>query len=178
MRSSLQKRGVVALVVVAVLAGIVLYGLPYGRIYQIVSALQADDRQRLVRYIDFAQLKTGLKAQFRAAAPAVGGDLDRMRQAVVAQIFADLVEQMLTPEGMSALFRKNMTDPWDDGGSPPDAYAALKTFLLFMGYADCSYTSSAEFVIVCKYGTGQSLHLFLQRTGLDWRLIRVALERA
>ena len=57
----MKRKLTIALICLAVLATGLLYSSPYIRVYQILAAIQGQDHEQLVRYIDFPRLRQGLK---------------------------------------------------------------------------------------------------------------------
>lgn len=166
---------IVVVLVVAALAGAGLYSLPYIRIYQTLSALQEDDRERLNRFIDFAGIRAGIQEQVRTSisAPSQDAPASRIGQAIMAQVLEQTVEQMLSPEGAASLFRKSLAQTHADRPGPPAMYRNLKIFLVFLGAAEFSYASPAEFIMACKDRQNRIFRFLWRRNGLDWRLYRV-----
>jgi hypothetical protein len=61
----MKKAGLWAAMVL-ILAGAILYSLPYVRAYRIVSALKDRDGERLTAYVDFPQIREGLRGRSAA----------------------------------------------------------------------------------------------------------------
>ena len=163
-------------------AGAVLYGLPYGAVYRIISALQSRDAGRIANVIDFPRVQAGMKDQIRASLPPStgGGDWDRVRQAMASKLFDAAVEQMVTPEGLAAIFSKNVANAMGDGKplteDPKTAaasYSTIKIFAVVLRYADCSYLSSSEFAVAYDDRQGGRVRFLLYRFGLQWRLVHI-----
>ncbi len=184
MNSSIKTKLAVVIVCALVLAGAALYGLPYCKIYRTIAALQEQDKDRLDRYIDFPQLKTGLKGQIRTAITAAGQpgqakDMEKVRQAMMAQAIDSAVDQMITPEGLVSFFVKNLpglvAKPENPSGrqASPESYGTMKIFGLFLWHTDCAYASMSEFVVKFSDEQDQSVRFVLMRSGLDWRLSRI-----
>jgi hypothetical protein len=102
------------------------YVLPYIRVFQIISALEEQEGERLGRYYDFLQLRQGIKEQVRAAtvSPEGAGKTDKIRQGMVTQVLNRVVDQMITPGGLAALMRQNRA-----ATQPPGSVDAVKTNL-------------------------------------------------
>jgi len=176
----MKKKILLLLICIALLGGGILYGLPYGRIYQIFSALQERDGERLSRYVDFASLRLGVKEQVRgAASPERSDPADKVRQALKARAMEYAVDQMITPDGLISFVVRNVPglaggsgNPMDRGASP-GTYHTLRVFAGFLWQAHGAYTSSSEFVVTFKGVQNQAVNFVLRRAGLDWRMSRV-----
>ena len=175
------KIAVMVVLVCLLTAAGVLYGLSYVKVYQIISALQGQDRERLAEYVDFPQLRMGVKEQIRVAISTSirNNVMEKMRQAVTSQVLDKAVDEIITPEGLPSLFHKNLAGLMRDRGNPANRKASLETyptvkiFMAFFWQAHFAYASFAEFVITLKDQKEQSLRVLLRRTGLTWRLSRV-----
>ena len=176
----MKNKIVILLICIAVLAGGILYGLPYVRIYQIFSTLQSGDVERLARYVDFSPLRLSINEQVQAAAstPNRTGGMDKVRQAMTMKMMAYAIDQMVTPAGLTAFFMKNLSGFMGDADKPAAGYGTLKIFVTFLGFAHCGYASPAEFVITFQDGPSQPIRFVLNRTGLDWKLKRIVLSRS
>jgi hypothetical protein len=178
------KKMMITLLVVLALGGGILYALPYGRVFQIISALQGEDRDRLARYIDFSQLRDGMKEQIRSAMsspgrPAQPHDLERVRQAMLAKVMDDAVDQVITPEGLASFFIKNQPGLIAGADKPPDgqasakAFSTVKIFMTVLYHAHFAYSSSSEFVVAFRDEQEKAIRFLFRRAGLDWRLIGI-----
>ena len=182
----MKKKVVIPLIVAAILAGALLYALPYVRVYQIFGALRSADAVRLSRYIDFPQLRLSLGEQARSTGSSSNrpGDMERVRQAMAMKMMEYAVEQVVTPAGLVAFFTQNLpglmgdADKAKEQNAPALRYSTLKIFMTFLGVTRCSYTSPAEFVMTFRDGPNRPVRLVLNRTGLDWKLSRIALPRS
>lgn len=146
------------------------YVLPYVRVFQIISALEERDGERLSRYYDFPQLRQGIKEQVRAAtvSPEGAGPSDKIRQGMMTQVLDRVVDQMITPEGLAALMRQHQ-----ERTQPPGSVDAVKASMAVLWNAHGAYGSPSEFVLTITQDEGQAIRLLLRRTAFDWRLCRI-----
>jgi hypothetical protein len=178
-----KKRIAVTMVLVCSLAvtGGVLYGLPYGTVYRIIAALEGQDRERLAEHVDFPRLRIGMKEQVRAAISTSvrDHDMERIGRAVMAQVLDKAVDEMITPDGLISLFRKNlggrMSDPGNLAGRQAFSvnYPAVRIFMALFWRAHFAYASFTEFVVTLNDQKERSIRFILKRTGMTWRLVRV-----
>jgi hypothetical protein len=179
-----RKKMMITLIVVLALGGGMLYALPYVKIFQIVSALQGQDKDRLARYIDFSQLRDGMKEQIRSALsspgqPGPSNDLEKLRQAMMLKVMDNAVDQAVTPEGLASFFIKNQpgliagADKPFGGQSSGEAFITMKIFMTVLYHAHFAYSSSSEFVVTLKDEQDKVTRFLFRRAGFDWRLIGI-----
>jgi len=148
----------------ALLAGLWLWGSPYLTLMALKKAADARDLAAISERIDYPAVRADLKTQLRdRLARTEGSALDRLG-AAIAERFADpVVDAAITPEGMRALFASTAVAqaarPGIVGGAPGDLQVrrvALRRFLL-----------------TPTKGAGPELVFELQ--GLTWRVTAVRL---
>lgn len=180
----MKRKLVITLICLAVVAAGIVYSLPYLRVYQILVAVQEQDHERLVRYVDFPRLRQALKEQMQAALPTASGrpdDLDRMRRAMTSQIVEQTIEQLITPKGLIAMFyqyRAGLKDPalpqlQAEKGDSSGFFGSISLFAAFLQQARCTYASPSEFRIILGDAGKKTLTVILTRTGLAWRWSRL-----
>ena len=167
----MKKKIVITLIGAAVLAGLILFALPYGKVYGIMAAVQSRDRERLARDVDFPQLRAALKEQLRAAAASSGrtDDFEKIRQALLGQVMVSAVDQLVTPEGLTDFFSKNMAALLGDS----DLQTGVMLFLAVIRQGHGIYVTSSEFTMTFGDREDPSVRLTLRRIALDWRLTRI-----
>ncbi|MDQ5984910.1 MAG: hypothetical protein CSYNP_03449 [Syntrophus sp. SKADARSKE-3] len=165
-----KKKIVAAGIGTVILIAGALYVLPYIRVFQIITALESHDGERLGRYCDFPQLREGIKEQVRAAtvSPEGAGPADKIRQGVMTQVLDRVVDQIITPEGLAKLMSQRPAE-----GQPPGSVNAAKASLAVLWNAHGAYGSPSEFVLTIKQDEGKPIRLLLKRTAFDWRLCRI-----
>ena len=179
----MKRKLTIALICLAVLATGLLYSSPYIRVYQILAAIQGQDHEQLVRYIDFPRLRQGLKEQVQSAVAPPGrpDELDRVRRVMTAQVLDQTIEQLVTPKGLVAMFHQYTAGLKDAASSPPSAgkgassgfSGSIGLFAAFLQQAQCTYASSSEFRIILLDASKKTLTIVLTRTGLSWRWSRL-----
>ena len=165
------KKKIIAAGICAVILIVgVFYVLPYIRVFQIISALEWQDGERLGRYCDFLQLRQGIKEQVRAAtaSPEGAGSTDKIRQGMMTQVLDRVVDQMITPEGLAALMRQHRATT-----QPPGSVDAVKASLAVLWNAHGAYVSPSEFALTITQDEDKAIRLLLRRSTFDWRLCRI-----
>jgi len=163
----MKKAGLWAAMVL-ILAGAILYSLPYVRAYRIVSALKDRDGERLTAYVDFPQIREGLRGGVGGpGASTPGNDLARLARSVSSRIANQLLEQLVTPETLAMAFRRHLLYLADREGRER---SAGEIYLAFLRQARGRYGSTEVFVFTLPQGDGGTILLRMGRTGLTWRL--------
>lgn len=172
----MKRKIVITLITLAVtLAGILLYSLPYIRVYQIIAALQDRDQERLTRYTDFPRLRAGLKEQMRTAIPASSGseEFDRIRRSMAAQVLDQTIDQWITPAGLTAFFQPYAAALTKESTLSAGLAGTMVFYAAFLQQAQCTYASVSDFRITLRDPDKRPLTLTLTRTGLEWRWSRL-----
>ena len=177
-----RKLTIISICLACLVAGL-LYSLPYIRVYQIISAVQGQDYDRLASYIDFPRLRQGLKEQVQSSLPAADrpNELDRIRRAMTAQVVEQTIEQLITPKGLVAVFyqywagRKDSALPQAkaEQGVSSGSFKTMALLAALLQQAQCRYASPSEFRIVLRDATKQPLTVVLTRNGLSWQWSRL-----
>lgn len=161
--------------------------LPRYTVAQLEEAARREDVERLQRYIDFPVLRDNLKARVqerlrRSMDDSVPQELNELFTAGTNLFIGPLLQQLVTPAGVGDLLRggRNLAEferelyrqPADGGaggdtGAPADdgEWQLLGWRLAGLNRATADYGSDGDV----------QLRLFLERRGLRWRLVDIAL---
>jgi len=119
-----QRPVIVVSILLALVAGAVLYASPYLALYRMREAVRARDAVALTPYVDFPAVRESVKAGINArigteiAKDAGRNPFAALGAAFAAAIVNPLVDAMVTPEGMAAML---------SGERPSLEHAASKT---------------------------------------------------
>ncbi len=180
----MKKLLLLTLAVAIALAGCAVTG-PYRTVQEIKSAVKEGDQAKLAEYIDFALLRSNLKAQVREAAMAKvggnGGIFGAIAGEAAGAIAGGLIEAAITPAGIvevmsgeySDLLKPRKSEP-PPPGSDGAAEAKRKSEKIFQD-ARYGFDSSNQFSIYAKDRNGKETQFILTREGLKWRLTNIVL---
>lgn len=152
---------------------------PFITLYQIKSALDAQDTQKLAHHVNFPVLRENLKAQINTLilreVPAGVADnpFGALGLAFAGTLVDSLVEGYVTPGGLSTLLAGRLPDVLPQQPQapatetqPPAAPVANPQF---------SYDSTSQFTMRLNISAERSIRLVLTRTGLTWQLTNIIL---
>lgn len=161
--------------------------LPRYTAEQIVRAAEAEDTERLRRYIDFPTLRENLKLRLQqrlreSMGESVPEELSELFAAGANLFIMPLLNQLVTPEGIGDLLRggKNLREferelyrdslPNGEPVEPAPRDREGDWRLLSWRFLDFNHVAAD-----CGDENGAQLRLILQRQGLHWRLVDIAL---
>ncbi|MGL6162448.1 DUF2939 domain-containing protein [Microbulbifer sp.] len=161
--------------------------LPWYTAEQIVRAAEAEDIERLRGYIDFPTLRENLKLRLQqrlreSMGESVPEELSELLTAGANLFIVPILNQLVTPEGIGDLLRggKNLReferelyrDSLPDGEPvEPDPREREGDWRL-LGWHFVDFNRVAA---DCGDDNGAQLRLILERQGLHWRLVDIAL---
>ncbi|WP_346838051.1 DUF2939 domain-containing protein [Microbulbifer sp. SAOS-129_SWC] len=162
--------------------------LPRYTVAQLEQAARNEDTERLRHYVDFPALRDNLQQRVRARLHQSMGDsvppeLDELFTAGANLFIGPLLQQLITPEGIGELLRggRDMAEferelyrqAGDINSPPPASLPAESSDDWHLQHWHLAGLNRA----VADYGSGQrpQLRLYLERHGLRWRLVDIAL---
>ena len=198
-----MKKGLLIVIPLVLIIGYVLS--PYYSARQLVDAAQREDVAKLERYIDFPQLRSNIKARVKGEVEeSLGGsvppEFGELLRAGSDLIVGPLVDRFVSPEGISDIIqgRKDWRelgrelkgrgrDLNDRSASAPPQAPLEDSEREQAGKHErrwqldgWRFTGINTVVVDCRQYkdgiAGDSVRLFLERQGLRWRLVDVALR--
>lgn len=177
----LKRMAVFALLVLALLVGAGVAG-PYLTLYQLRTAIQEQDSERLADQVDFPTLRSNLKDQLNArTAQAIpqwrDSPLSALALGLTTQLADHAVDALITPPGLASLMAGYgprpatvpSADPNAPGTAPPaDPFRDART----------RFDSPSRFSVQARTRQGDLIHFVLSRHGLKWRLSNILLPGA
>lgn len=160
----------------ALLAGIYLVGSPYLTVYQMKSAAQKHDGEKLSEYIDFPSVRQSLKDQLNAhVADEMASDpemADNPFSAIGSALAGTLAEKMVdayvTPAGITRLMAgSSLRDENDSGSYGSDPFSNVS-----MGYQ-----AFDKFAVTVKDDDGGDGKFILRRSGIGWKLTDIIIPK-
>lgn len=147
---------------------------PLYTLNQIRSAAEARDAERMSRYIDYPALREDLKGDFRrtlmaeaARQPQTG--MDAMAATIGMALAGPMVDAMVTPEGVQAMFDRQAGDAAKANGAEPAGRPSLAAAA--PGETpEIERRGLDEFLVRGKDGKGG---MVFRRRGLGWKLVGV-----
>lgn len=175
----------IALVVIAVvlLLGYVAAG-PFLTVNAIRDAVKTQDTAALSRHVDFAVLRSNLKAQLddyvvRRAGPEVQSSLfGALAVRVASGVASGTVEAMVTPAGLGAMLQgRNLWHRASGSGVGGDSYQHAPPSDPLED-AKYGFETTSRFTATVHDDAGNPVVFVLTRDGLRWKLsdIRLPLE--
>ena len=175
----------IALLVLAALAlaGYVAAG-PFLTVSSISRAVERGDMRALDRDVDFALVRSSLKAQLedylarRMGDPGTDDRLKALGRQVTATMTSGVVDALATPAGIGAILpgrsvvRRAMGYPAEHSSTPQAKFDPLQG-------ADYRYESASRFTATVQNADGVPIEFVFTREGLRWRLtdVRVPVDR-
>jgi hypothetical protein len=182
-----------------VIAGYAAAG-PFLTIYQIKSAIERQDEEKLARLVDFPALRASLKGQLaalaakEAAAGSKDSPLASLAAGFSARLAEGLVDSLVTPAGITSLIGGlrpetapgNRQGPgpspdapkpppgMDPGGARPPEEPTGPQPELFPN-ARYTYDGLSRFSVWVKEDRCREIRFVLIRGGLSWRLEQIVL---
>ena len=156
-----------AAVVLVVLAGAWLWGSPYLTLSQLKRAADARDFTTLSAHVDYARVRHSLHGQVdsrlapraeRTADPLAG-----LGRALARRLSDPIIDAIVTPEGMQAVFASTPTGKAD----APDTPAVRASEMQF------HREGIGQFRL--QRGDGEGARLVFALEGVSWRLVEVRL---
>ncbi len=174
----LKRMAMFALLMLVLLVGAGVAG-PYLTLYQLRTAIQEQDSERLADQVDFSTLRGNLKDQINArTAQAISQRPDSPLSALALGQLADhAVDALITPPGLASLMAGYgprpatvpPVDPDASGTAPPaDPFHDART----------RFDSPNRFSVQARTRRGDLIHFVLSRHGLKWRLSNILLPGA
>jgi len=165
----------VGLVIVA-LVGYVAVG-PLITIYQIRSAVEQEDSEKLSEYIDFPALRTNLKEQLnselmkKAAAESKDKPFRALGLALAPKLVESIVDSFVTPSGISSLMAgKKPQQPGKEQQAQESDGRQRRELFKNSRY---TYDSSSKFSLWVKDDKGEEIRFVLTRDVLSWKLSNI-----
>lgn len=152
---------------------------PYITVYQIKSAIDLNDGERLSEYIDFEKLRQSLKDQMNAK---LAGELAKNEKAannsfvqlgsLLAGAFIEkAIDAIVTPSGIAKIMSgENPTNERKERNG-----SASKQNRDPLSAASMSYKSLEKFVVTIQSDKDEEIRLILRRQGIDWKLTEILL---
>ncbi len=174
-----MKKWIVAAVVVVVLLLAYTAAGPFLAIRGIHAAVEARDRDKLERYVDFPTLRANVRAKVAkrllsaATAPSgrvVGDDLGRN---LIGEISDHAVDAMVSPAGIAVLLEgralaQRMVGTGPGIGEKDDAADPLRD-------AKKRFESPSRFTATVSSADGRPVVFVFERTWLSWKLADIRL---
>ncbi len=177
----LKRMAVFALLVLALLVGAGVAG-PYLTLYQLRTAIQEQDPERLADQVDFPTLRSNLKDQFKArTAQAIpqwrDSPLSALALGLTTQLADHAVDALITPPGLASLMAGYGPRPATVPPADPDAPGTAPPADPFRD-ARTRFDSPNRFSVQARTRRGDLIHFVLSRHGLKWRLSNILLPGA
>ena len=167
--------GLAAVVGLVALAAGWYFGSPWWTLYQMRSAAEARDSERLSSYVDFRALRANTKAQLDSELRSKARDENAPAArigAAIARNFADRAIDAAISPGAIALLFANLPERSErgrgaDGGSRSDGRSGGKPEVRIVRYG------FSEFHVRPKAEREDGRDLVFRRAGLGWKLVRI-----
>jgi hypothetical protein len=178
----LKRMAVFVLVVLALLVGAGVAG-PYLTLYQLRTAIQEQDPERLADQVDFPTLRSNLKDQINArtaqATPPQWRDspLSALALGLTTQLADHAVDALITPPGLASLMAGYGPRPATVPPADPDAPGTAPPADPFRD-ARTRFDNPNRFSVQARTRRGDLIHFVLSRHGLKWRLSNILLPGA
>lgn len=177
----LKRMAVFALLVLALLVGAGVAG-PYLTLYQLRTAIQEQDPERLADQVDFPTLRGNLKDQINArTAQAItqrpDSPLSALALGLTTQLADHAVDALITPTGLASLMAGYGPRPAAAPPADPDAPGTAPPRDPFHD-ARTRFESPRRFSVEVRTRQGDLIHFVLSRHGLKWRLSNILLPDA
>lgn len=183
----INKRFLVGLIVSGLLlSGVLFFSMPYYAMWQIKTAAEEKDSDRLATYVDFPELRKNIKVQLKADAGQVLQKrlFDSEAGSSIGNIFGgfvadQLVDLLVTPEGLERLlsgksalnFKKQSELQPVTASSTSESTNAVKT----KKRESFTWNSLGEFM-VSNSAKDEEVTLVLSRQGVfSWKLTNILL---
>ena len=168
----------------AVLVGLVIVALvgyaavgPLITIYQIKSAVEQQDSEKLSEYVDFPTLRTNLKEQLnselmkKAATDWKDKPFRALGLALSPKLVESIVDSFVTPSGISNLMagkkpQQPVKEQQAQESSGRQRWEQFKN-------SRYTYDSSSKFSVWVKDDKGEEIRFVLTRDGLSWKLSNI-----
>jgi len=165
----------VGLIIVA-LVGYVGVG-PLITIYQIKSAVERQDSEKLSDYVDFPTLRTNLKEQLnselmkKAATESKDNRLLALGLALSPKLVESIVDSFVTPSGISNLMagKKPLQPEKEQQAQEPSGRQRWEPFK----NSRYTYDSSSKFSVWVKDDKREEIRFVLTRDVLSWKLSNI-----
>ena len=140
------------------------------------SAAEAKDGERLSAYIDFPKLRESTKAQIKAQAVAemTSGEtsgFEALGTMIGMSMVDAMIDGMLTPQGMTAMFAKERAKPASDEKELPNQRA--RPFGIDASNRVVVREGLNRFSLHDKAQAGRAGDLIFERHGLSWKLAEI-----
>lgn len=177
----LKRMAVFALLVLALLVGAGVAG-PYLTLYQLRTAIQEQDPERLADQVDFPTLRSNLKDQINArTAQAISerpdSPLSALALGLTTQLADHAVDALITPPGLASLMAGYGPRPATVPPADPDAPGTAPPADPFRD-ARTRFDNPNRFSVQVRTRRGDLIHFVLNRHGLKWRLSNILLPGA
>jgi len=177
----LKRMAMFALLVLALLVGAGVAG-PYLTLYQLRTAIQEQDPERLADQVDFPTLRGNLKDQINArTAQAIpqrsDSPLSALALGLTTQLAEHAVDALITPTGLASLMAGYGPRPATVPPADPDAPGTAPPADPFRD-ARTRFDSPNRFSVQARTHQGDLIHFVLSRHGLKWRLSNILLPDA
>lgn len=177
----LKRMAVFALLVLVLLVGAGVAG-PYLTLYQLRTAIQEQDPERLADQVDFPTLRSNLKDQINArtaqAIPQLrDSPLSALALGLTTQLADHAVDALITPTGLASLMAGYGPRPATVPPADPDAPGTAPPADPFRD-ARTRFDSPNRFSVQARTRRGDLIHFVLSRHGLKWRLSNILLPGA
>jgi len=166
----MSKKIMVAIAAVLVLCGAWYFGSPRWTLYQMRSAAEAKNADKLASYIDFPSLRDSLKKQMKAQLAAKTLEADDGFAALGALFAANmvdgLIDGMITPDSMRLMFDRAETADAGKQVQRPMGMDATQATFERTGFSAFRLHTDGK-----KNGGALEFH----REGLGWKLAAIQL---
>lgn len=174
----LKRMAMFSLLVLALLVGAGVAG-PYLTLYQLRTAIQEQDPERLADQVDFPTLRSNLKDQINArtaqAIPQLrDSPLSALALGLTTQLADHAVDALITPPGLASLMAGYGPRPATVPPADPDAPGTAPPADPFRD-ARTRFDSPNRFSVQARTHQGDLIHFVLSRHGLKWRLSNILL---
>lgn len=154
------------------------FASPWWALRQMRDAAAAKDVTRLSAYVDYPALRADLKGdvarQLLGTRSVAAGSVERL---VAATIAGPLIDAMVTPQGVAAMFAADTTEAERDGAADdPRRRAQLPRAPTQNAEVELDRNGFDEFSVRPSDSSGGTL--LFRRAGLGWRLAGVDLAPA
>ena len=175
-----KNRLLVGLILVAAFAVGVMVASPWWSLSGLAQAINAGDRQRLVRYVDFPRLRESISGQLTAKlGQQLGEDVDgNSSKAMMAlagtalgsAVIDKVVDSLVTPEGVAAILEGREQIQFDPE-HPPTRLKLIRRLheRAHLDWIDIGSIRATVYDSDSKVLT----HALLERDGLTWRVVDV-----
>lgn len=165
----MNKKIILTLAAIVALTAGWVFGSPHWTLYQMASAAETRNGEKLANHIDFPSLRESMKSQLKGKMAAeLAGEQEKnpfaaLGAALAINLVDGFIDALLTPEAMRAMF-----------ANAPSAQGTKNAAGFSSNDADIHYGLN-EFRLTPRAGNSDGSAMIFKRHGLGWKLADIRL---